>query len=163
MPTDRGCPNGNLHQTDLLPINCVASAQAEAYCRWAGKRLPTEPEWTYAALGTDGRELPWGNERFATHLCMSGSFWVENAQDHTTSCNVATHPAGIGPFGLHDAAGNVAEWTSTTEGDKRIAMGGHFKRFSLTWDEFMQDWRMALAPDTRRADLGLRCVRQDAN
>lgn len=161
MPKDKGCANGNLHEQESFPVNCVTFTHAEAYCRWAGKRLPTEREWSYAALGADGRELPWGNDRFRTHLFIDGRYWAENAALHTTGCPVMDHPAGVGPFGLHDAAGNVAEWTTTTEGDQLVVMGGHFKRHGQTWEEFFADWRMKVARDARRADVGMRCVRDD--
>jgi formylglycine-generating enzyme required for sulfatase activity len=89
------------------PINCLDWSQAEAFCKWAGKRLPTEEEWEYAARGTDGRSFPWGNALPDGRVC-----WKRAAGKQGT-CPVATFPTGDSPFGLHDMAGNVWEWTAS--------------------------------------------------
>jgi formylglycine-generating enzyme required for sulfatase activity len=92
---------------DLHPINCLDWRQAEAFCKWAGKRLPTEEEWEYAARGTDGRSFPWGNGPAEGRVC-----WKRAAGKQGT-CPVATFPTGDSPLGLHDMAGNVWEWTAS--------------------------------------------------
>lgn len=95
------------------PVQHVGWYEADAYARWAGKRLPTEAEWEYAAswdptTATKTR-WPWGNDAPTperAHLALGGD-------EHWGPAPVGTHPAGASPAGVHDLIGNVWEWTAS--------------------------------------------------
>ncbi|MBI3245402.1 MAG: SUMF1/EgtB/PvdO family nonheme iron enzyme [Deltaproteobacteria bacterium] len=101
-PNTGGSCNWNTSDRAQHPINCVDWSQANAYCRWAGKRLPTEAEWEKAARGTDRRVYPWGNAWDATKANVSTNGTVA----------VGSYPAGKSPYGALDMSGNVWEWTA---------------------------------------------------
>ena len=113
-PYGRGRSNKGL---DDHPVVHVAYADAEAYAAWAGKALPTEAEWEYAARGgLDGAEFAWGDELTpdGRHMANTwqGEFPLENL---ATDGYARTSPVGAFPpndFGLYDMIGNVWEWTT---------------------------------------------------
>jgi gamma-glutamyl hercynylcysteine S-oxide synthase len=95
-------PEGWAHK----PVIWVSIEDARAYAAWAGKRLPHEWEWQYAAQGSDGRRYPWGSEWRADAAPA-----VNTGRGLLPPDNVEAHPAGKSPFGVLDLVGNVWQWT----------------------------------------------------
>ena len=88
------------------PVTWVSQEDARAYASWAGKRLPHEWEWQYAAQGTDGRLYPWGNEWDGGAVPEPDKSRAMRGPDP-----VDAHPKGASPFGVMDMVGNVWQWT----------------------------------------------------
>jgi formylglycine-generating enzyme required for sulfatase activity len=100
--------------TEQNPVVYVSWDDAYAYASWAGKRLPSETEWEFAARGTDGRLFPWGTEFDASKGNLA-------KKSGGAPMAVGSFPAGKSPYGALDMVGNVWEWTSS---DFSIYPGG---------------------------------------
>ncbi len=141
---------------DEAPVTCVDYFQAEAFCAWQGKRLPSMWEWAWAARGRDeGRKFPWGDQlpdcslailRAPDDGCGRGGQWP-----------VGSRPNGVSRDGIHDLIGNVDEWTTTRFNDAengRLAVGGSAGRKPLP----DMDYAFAVVREAIGHRSGFRCV-----
>jgi gamma-glutamyl hercynylcysteine S-oxide synthase len=146
------------------PVTWVSLEDARAYAAWAGKRLPHEWEWQYAAQGTDGRSYPWGNDWKKEAVPAPERGRALRGPD-----DGAAHPLGASPFNVMDLVGNVWQWTDEYEDDHTRAAilrgGSYYQPQGSIW-YFQQAYRndqhgklLLMAPGKdRAATLGFRCV-----
>jgi formylglycine-generating enzyme required for sulfatase activity len=153
-----------------LPVTTVTWADADAYCRWAGKHLPTEAEWEKAARGPEGFEFPWGNDWDPKKI----NTMSENPEAPYSPGG--SYPGDKSAYGIYDMAANVSEWVAdwydaypgapaadnknygktqrVTRGG--ITSSGHYDALSLM---FRAAKRAHLPPDSALMDLGFRCAK----
>ena len=142
----------------------VSLEDARTYAAWAGKRLPHEWEWQYAAQGNDNRLYPWGEKWDADRVPVP-----DTGRTLGPPADVDSHPNGVRPFGILDMVGNVWQWTDEYQDEHTRAAivrgGSHYQPAGSRWyfpqalqlDQHGKYLLMAPSID-RSATIGFRCV-----
>jgi formylglycine-generating enzyme required for sulfatase activity len=175
-------PGSNVTSRADHPVVHVSHNDAAAYAQWAGKQLPTEAEWEYAARGgLDQKLFPWGDELLldGQHMCnvWQGEFPKEDTGEDGFAgvCPVYAFPPNN--FGVYSVTGNVWEWVTDwfgtnhpgsetlnpvgpQQGFERIMKGGSFLCHASYCNRYRVAARSRNTPDSSSSNVGFRCVRR---
>ena len=144
------------------PVVHVSHHDASAFAAWAGKRLPTEAEWEYAARAGSTTTFPWGPElqtggRHHANV-WQGTFPSDNTCDDGFygTCPVDSFESNA--FALFNMIGNVWEWTADARGDERLMKGGSYLCHASYCRRYRPAARSSAAPDSSMGNTGFRCA-----
>lgn len=175
-------PRSSINNRMDHPVVHVSWNDAAAYCKWAGKRLPTEAEWEYAARGgLEQKKFPWGDELTpdGEHRC---NIWQGSFPDNNTTEDGYAGTAPVDSFkpnnyGLYNISGNVWEWTQDWfsasypllrmndnpqgpgKGDAKVIRGGSYLCHKSYCNRYRVAARTGNTPDSSTGNMGFRCVK----
>ena len=160
-------PVSTIEGTENYPVVHVSWKDAEAYAKWAGKRLPTEAEWEYAARGgLTGKSFTWGDNPVEEGKPKANT-WQGSFPDRNTNWDGHSRLAPVksydsNGYGLYDMAGNVWEWCANGSGSndaEKIIKGGSFLCNASYCAGYRIESRMLSSADTGLENTGFRCVK----
>ncbi|MCW2524830.1 MAG: pkn1, partial [Frankiales bacterium] len=142
---------------DDHPAVHLSAQDAEAFARWAGKRLPTEAEWEYAARAGSTTTFPWGEELEPGGVRLANT-WQGEFPTAPTGGTCAVDSFAPSAFGLHNMIGNTWEWTSTTAPRGQVLKGGSYLCHASYCRRYRPAARSFAAADSSMGNTGFRCA-----